>query len=173
MPRRRPPGLGLGVPVGSRGGVRAVSPLSLLCALPLTLPGYCHLKKKFFLTSIYLLGCARSWLQHAGSLLFLQRADSLAGAWRIWFHDQGSNPGPPHWGRGVLATGSPGTPPSPPLPTAPLGRAFRSVPSPSRDWRGLSLLLAYLVPAPAPVLFLLPETLPQSLLFSPRGVFIL
>ena len=121
--------------------------------------------KKFFLTSIYLLGCASSWLQHEGSLLFLRHADSLAGAWRIRFHDQGSNPGPLHWERGVLATGSPGTPPSPLLSTAPLGRAFRPFPSRARDWWGLSLLRAYLVPAPAPVLFLLPETLPQSLVF--------
>ena len=32
----------------------------------------------------------------------------LVAARRIWFPDQGSNPGPLHWEHGVLATGPPG-----------------------------------------------------------------
>ena len=35
----------------------------------------------------------------------------LVVACEIWFPDQGSNPGPLHWERGVLATGPPGKSP--------------------------------------------------------------
>ena len=45
-----------------------------------------------------LFGCTRSALWHANS----------AAACGIHFPDQGSNPGPLHWGHRVLATGPPG-----------------------------------------------------------------
>ena len=43
---------------------------------------------------------------HEGSSL--RHAGSLVAACGIWFPDQGSNLGPLHWERGVLATGPPG-----------------------------------------------------------------
>ena len=44
-------------------------------------------------------------------LLFIYWAASvLVVAYGIWFPDQGWNPGPLHWGHGVLATGQPGKP---------------------------------------------------------------
>ena len=62
---------------------------------------------------IYLFGCARSQLQHTGSSLphagsLVAACGLLVAAYGIQFPDQGSNPGPLHWERGILTTGPPG-----------------------------------------------------------------
>ena len=70
---------------------------------------------KKFLKNIYLFGCIGSQLQQASSLVVAQGvlscgslAPLLQHACRIQFPDQGSNPGPLHWERGVLTTVPPG-----------------------------------------------------------------
>ena len=56
----------------------------------------------------YLFGLAGSQLGHIGSLIFTVALGLLAVAYGIQFTGEGSNPGPPHWEHGVLATGPPG-----------------------------------------------------------------
>ena len=53
----------------------------------------------------YLFVCARSQLQHTGSLVVACKL--LVAAYNIQFPDQGSNLDPLHWEPGVLATGPP------------------------------------------------------------------
>ena len=64
---------------------------------------------------MYLSGCSRSQSQHTGSSVLVAACristlacEPLVAACGIEFPDWGSNRGPLHWQRGVLATGPPG-----------------------------------------------------------------
>ena len=57
--------------------------------------------KSFLKKYIYLFGSAGSWLWHVGSLVEACKWSPVACG--IQFPDQGSNPGPLHWERGVSA----------------------------------------------------------------------
>ena len=59
----------------------------------------------FFFLNIYLFGCTKSYLQHAEISIFVQACGNQ-------LPDQGSNPGPLHWKRGLLTTRQPGKSPS-------------------------------------------------------------
>ena len=62
----------------------------------------------FLIFYLFIYNLAASGLSCGKRNLLVVACELLVAACGILFPDQGSNPGPLHWERGVLATGPPG-----------------------------------------------------------------